>query len=685
MKVSDVLIHNYKSICSDVAECKILIEDRVTFLIGANESGKTNILEAMVKFTRGGFTNDDIPQMCELYGQTEIPDDLPMVSVTYKIEGDDREELKRINPGLHETNEITITRNYKGDPYISGPDLKVVVEIDRVFKDLENNYGVFAKNFRRYLRAYKKTKREVGSPTQKTALRFTLFKNDILKLFGTKDINIVPVIKRRISLLRIALSNLAIPLDSLGSEVLRPLAELENMVNILGEGSEAKKASNELWKIVPKFSLVPADPRLWLIGDYMVDNLLSNKVKEELESVKRLLLLGNLDLKTIRGLKDEVQRSRLDQGSRKITKIIRGIWKQEEDIQIKLDWSSEEGNKKLLVMVDSTGHSGFPQFRSYGFRWFLEFYLLYAVALQSDIVLLLEEPGIHLHLDAQEYLKSLIRDTVANNNQVIYTTHLPDMYDLANPEGCRAVEKDVKKGGVTAISSSYSPESQHATWEVAMRASGASSPSLRVYNRCLIVEGPSDWIFLLTMAQVLAREEPKLVDMGCGFIHIRHYQGTGGILQHVQFHFQPGARSVIVLDSDDPGRRLKQKLNTELGIPNEWVNVLLLDECKKEDESRIVEGDQNELEDLFGKKYYAELVANTIGKDKKITEKDIKVDNMIADQAIKIAKKKYDITLRKDDVAWSFRKQITKGETQIPEEAKNKFKSLLLNTLDYLQ
>jgi len=294
--------------------------------------------------------------------------------------------------------------------------------------------------------------------------------------------------------------------------------------------------------------------------------------------------------------------------------------------------------------------------------------------------LLFEEPGVHLHPDAQESLKRIMREQVALQNQVIYTTHLPGMYDLAYPEGCRAVVKDE---GVTKVEEQYSPEHQYATWEVAMRAMGISSPILRVYDRCIIVEGPSDWIYLLTMAQVLAKEEPKLGDAACGFVHIRHYQGASGLIKHVQFHFQPGARSVIVLDSDEQGEAARKRLENELHLPNEFVvkilNINEVDNILTE----LGEG-HHELEDLFGAKDYTLLVSETLGKKYPISKDDFENNNLLAAQAVKIIKQKYGIDLRKDDIAWHFRKRIMSEDKEIPEEIKARFKSLLLKLIEPL-
>ncbi len=100
MKAIEVEIHNYKSICIDIKECKLRLDNAVTFLVGANESGKTNILEALTKYSRGGFEDIDIPYMCPYSGESEPPKDLRMVSVTYDIEDTDRKALGQIHKSL---------------------------------------------------------------------------------------------------------------------------------------------------------------------------------------------------------------------------------------------------------------------------------------------------------------------------------------------------------------------------------------------------------------------------------------------------------------------------------------------------------------------------------------------------------------------------------------------------------
>ncbi|MBV8559698.1 MAG: ATP-binding protein, partial [Acidimicrobiia bacterium] len=67
-----------------------------------------------------------------------------------------------------------------------------------------------------------------------------------------------------------------------------------------------------------------------------------------------------------------------------------------------------------LVLQVSDRHSPFPipfGERSKGFRWFLSFYLTFLVESRKahkDAILLLDEPGLHLHPSLQARLVSFL-------------------------------------------------------------------------------------------------------------------------------------------------------------------------------------------------------------------------------------------------------------------------------------
>src|SRR4029453_5397645 len=79
--------------------------------------------------------------------------------------------------------------------------------------------------------------------------------------------------------------------------------------------------------------------------------------------------------------------------------------------------------------------------RSRGFQWFFSFDLMLMHETRGRLkegVILLDEPGLHLHPQAQRDLLERLA-CYAETNTLIYTTHLPFMVDLKRPEGIRVI------------------------------------------------------------------------------------------------------------------------------------------------------------------------------------------------------------------------------------------------------
>ena len=63
----------------------------------------------------------------------------------------------------------------------------------------------------------------------------------------------------------------------------------------------------------------------------------------------------------------------------------------------------------------------------------------------SDIenyIILIDEPGVYLHVNAQKEVLTLFEDLAAKNNQIIYTTHSPFMIYENKPYRTRMIIKD---------------------------------------------------------------------------------------------------------------------------------------------------------------------------------------------------------------------------------------------------
>jgi len=82
--------------------------------------------------------------------------------------------------------------------------------------------------------------------------------------------------------------------------------------------------------------------------------------------------------------------------------------------------------------------------QSKGFQWFFSFDLHFmhdSDGTFEGCVLLLDEPGLHLHPGAQEDLLKRL-DAYSAKNTTIYSTHLPFLVDLREPARIKVINQE---------------------------------------------------------------------------------------------------------------------------------------------------------------------------------------------------------------------------------------------------
>lgn len=151
--------------------------------------------------------------------------------------------------------------------------------------------------------------------------------------------------------------------------------------------------------------------------------------------------------------------------------------------------------------------------RSNGLKWYLETFID-AQANQipgKNVVYLFDEPGTSLHVNAQRELLKLFNHLADQGNQVVYTTHSPYMLDLES-NGVHRIRAVVKSSEgfthiyKTAYDARIAPESQQDTLAPIVNALGMNlndtfGPAKDKIN--VVTEGMSDYIYLSMMAKVL--------------------------------------------------------------------------------------------------------------------------------------------------------------------------------------
>lgn len=91
-------------------------------------------------------------------------------------------------------------------------------------------------------------------------------------------------------------------------------------------------------------------------------------------------------------------------------------------------------NDSLNFVVRTTKKYMEFEERSNGLKWYLNmFFQIISKTNNYEIenyIILIDEPGVYLHVNAQKELLALFEDFITKNNQIIYTTHSPFMiYD----------------------------------------------------------------------------------------------------------------------------------------------------------------------------------------------------------------------------------------------------------------
>lgn len=237
-----------------------------------------------------------------------------------------------------------------------------------------------------------------------------------------------------------------------------------------------------------------------------------------------------------------------------------------------------DGDDLVLLVSDEHNRFRIPfEERSQGFQWFFSFYLLFLVESEGahqDAILLLDEPGLHLHPTLQQRLVGLF-ERIAEKNQLLYSTHLPFLIDGDHIERVRTVYRD-PKSQQSVVSADIRAGADRDTLFPLQAALGYSiAQTLFMGKRTIIVEGITDyWLLKALDSSIAARggtplhAEAVLVPAG----------GTSRLMPLAVLMFSTtgdaGAKMLVVLDSDTEGNRAAGQLAKDLFVKESRTMLL---------------------------------------------------------------------------------------------------------------
>ena len=556
--------------------------DDITVLVGKNESGKTAILKALHKFRPfqpEPYTLDR--EWPRGHRQKRSLNEV-VVKTRFDFEGEELDKTATMLPGGRQLTGVEISKTYEGEYRYKLlpnelPDTTQLIEKTVVSKlaDLSVDDSAPAEL------------REAVSNVREQAT----------KVVQSPDLS---SLREQITQAKETITSAVQPdNDQDSSSANDVLSALDDLLRIADVGGFQKRIDELISPWIPTF--IYMDDHKSFQGSAYLNRIRERKDNQQLTDEDKtflmLLEMAGLDFdeESQRSANEDKEQRMLDMNdaSLTLTNLLAEHWSQ-RNYEVKL---TADGNHLIAFVSDEVQSALVPlNERSKGFQWFFSFdttFLYETQGIFKNAVILLDEPGLHLHAAAQRDLLVRLKE-YAEGNQLIYSTHMPFMIDMERLDAIR-VCRESKEEGSTVSDDFYSAD-EHARFPLQAALGLSISQSLFVGPFNLVVEGVTDFWLLSAMATILRSEDrisldERLVITPSGGATKAAYVAT--MLQGQQLDV------VVLLDSDPEGRRAAE------GLIKKWImkdrHVLLLGQV-------LGHAEETTLEDLFPDAFYLDFV-----------------------------------------------------------------------------
>ena len=207
--------------------------------------------------------------------------------------------------------------------------------------------------------------------------------------------------------------------------------------------------------------------------------------------------------------------------------------------------------------------------------------------MHKNAILLLDEPGIHLHLQAQFNLINFFQK-LEESNQIIYTTHSPFLIDENHLEQVRSVYED--EDGITHVTENNLIPDKKSIFPLQAALSYKTSQVIYQGLKQLLVEGDSDYNYFKAINHILEKTGKKSLDKDIVIIPCK---SASKIDMYARLFIDLENVPVVLLDSDAEGERVFEALSDTLFSGNK-KNVLKIGDFSKKSY-------ETEIEDFIGR------------------------------------------------------------------------------------
>lgn len=551
MRLSKARVQNYRSII-DTGEFDL--ERDKSILVGPNEAGKSAVLQALQQINRPDGVKPlnylrDYPRrlLRDITSGKVSPETVPVATAVFDLDEEDLNALPEAvrSPKLQyrftRRLDDSSTHGLEGAP-------------DRpTFDDIKTDLARLAKHLdKQSAEEEPKPSSELDQITAQLSPSSTIFSKTATQIYEWLESHIADVDEddtRENERLKMLQQKVSISLDR------------DRAVGILKERMPLFVLFNNYFRVKPIIHLGRLARRIasddfddeYDYGNICLMKLLGLNPQRlsEMGQSGQVTQGNNVDAEDIRDELDARQYE-LNSASIMLTDQIREAWKPNlERGEANTLRIIPDGQYFKVVVVDDEGVEVELDQRSEGFQWLVSFFVVFFAEAEDqheNAILLLDEPGLHLHgLKQREFRDTLSR--LADANQMIYTTHSPFLVGPDELDRVRVVELLNRKDGTQLHTSIMS--SDPAGLLPLQEALGYDlAQSLFSQSRNFVVEGLTDYWYITAVADLF--EEAGQTALGSNVSIIPAGSASKIVYFATILHAQ-NLKVVALLDSDQAG------------------------------------------------------------------------------------------------------------------------------------
>ena len=374
-------------------------------------------------------------------------------------------------------------------------------------------------------------------------------------------------------------------------------------------------------------------PEFFYFADYSklpysvkIHRILKESGLDDAEATARALLrLGGTEDDYMLNPDYERRKRELENVANVLTDDVNKYWTQNAELRVQPDISQKTEQRKdgqhsvldeMKVRIWDNRHSLSLPFtdHSAGFQWFFSFLAAFSEYEYRDpaVVILLDEPAVGLHAKAQADFLRFIEERLTKRCQVIYTTHSPFMVQPGKLERVRLVEDRGREEGAV-LTSDVLTRDRDTLFPLQGALGYDLVQHLFVAENNLVVEGTSDYAYLKVVSDFLASKNRIHLDPKWSIVPV----GGADLIPTFVALLGNHLKVTVLVDSRKGGHQRLERMAKDGYLDQQ--RIILIGE--------VLGRNTGDIEDLFEEDEYLGLYNKAFGKALKA--KDIKADGSI--------------------------------------------------------